>query len=212
MTAIVWLETQISKIWICPRKIGDEKDANAHRRIRCICRDYGFQRNSDRQYKDNYRFDKPGEKAKHNSTILERKVHCHLRHLFFAAVDALLGFKNDINISRSLGVEIMLYASAQRQIKRAVDLIGVKSGCLDLALVIVDKNKAAIRRSLSTIAECMGKAPDESVLGVSGEKEREIQRVFGISETEILATNSGNPNEALLNLVIERMALLVTQL
>jgi len=158
--------------------------------------------------------DLTNQEKRRNITVQFLNAKCIVtwRHLFFAAVDALLGFKNDINISRSLGVEIMLYASAQRQIKRAVDLIGVKSGCLDLALVIVDKNKAAIRRSLSTIAECMGKAPDESVLGVSGEKEREIQRVFGISETEILATNSGNPNEALLNLVMERMALLVTQL
>jgi KEOPS complex subunit Cgi121 len=133
-------------------------------------------------------------------------------HLYFAVLNALLGFKNGFNISRSLGVEIMLYASAQRQIRKAIDLIGVKSGSLDLAVVIIAENEAAIKRSLSAVVDCLKKASDESVLELSKRKAKEIQRVFGISETEIRAATSGSANKALLDLVIERMSLLSTQL
>jgi KEOPS complex subunit Cgi121 len=158
--------------------------------------------------------DLTNQEKRRNTTVQFFDAQCIAtwKHLYFAVLDALLGFKNNLNISRSLGVEIMLYASAQRQIRKAIDLIGVKPGCLDLAVVIVDENQAAIKRSLSTIIECIGKALDESVLGLSGTKEREIQRIYGISETEIRAATSVSENGAWLNLVIERMALLATQL
>ena len=42
-------------------------------------------------------------------------------HLYFAIVNALTAFKNKRNISKSLAVETVLYASAQRQIKKAID-------------------------------------------------------------------------------------------
>ena len=158
--------------------------------------------------------DLTNQEKKRNTTVqfLNAQYIVTWEHLYFAVLNALLGFRNNFNISRSLGVEIILYASAQRQIRKAIDLVGVKSGCMDLAVVIVDKNEEAIRRSLSEIVECMGKALDESVLGLSGRKRKEIQRVFNISETEIHALTSHSTNKALLNLVIERMALLATQL
>jgi len=41
------------------------------------------------------------------------------QHLHFAVLNALLAFKNKRNISKSVMMEAMLYASAQRQIRRA---------------------------------------------------------------------------------------------
>jgi len=131
-------------------------------------------------------------------------------HLYFALLNAVVGFGNRCNISKKLGVEIMLYASAQRQIRKAIDLIGVKRGRMNLAMVIVGRNEASVKASLSAVTERLGKKPDETVLGLSRSKADKIRLVFGISETEIEATNSDSADRALANLIIERMALLAT--
>ncbi|MCK4425009.1 hypothetical protein KAU93_04915, partial [Candidatus Bathyarchaeota archaeon] len=47
------------------------------------------------------------------------------QHLYFAALNALTAFENKKNISNSLAMETLLYASAQHQIKNAVKLLGI---------------------------------------------------------------------------------------
>jgi KEOPS complex subunit Cgi121 len=155
------------------------------------------------------------QSKKRNATLqfLDAQCIATWEHLHFAVLHALLAFRNRCNISRSLGVEILLYASAQRQIKKAIDLVGVKSGCLDLAVVIVDRDEAATRQLLDMVGRCFERVPDESVLGLSKKKREVIQSAFGISEAELYAVSKPtNPDEALLNMVTEKMALLVTQL
>jgi len=39
-------------------------------------------------------------------------------HLYFAVINALQAFKNKTNISKSVAMETILYASGQRQIKK----------------------------------------------------------------------------------------------
>lgn len=133
-------------------------------------------------------------------------------HLYFALLNAVIGFGSSYAISKNLGVEVMLYASAQRQIKKAIDLIGVKRGCMNLAVVIVGSNEGSVKASLSAIIERVGKKPDETVLELSKSKIEKIRRVFAISKTEIEATSSDSAKQALVNLIIERMALLPTMI
>ena len=47
-------------------------------------------------------------------------------HLYFATLNALQAFKNKTNISKSPAMEAMLYASAQRQIQKAIERSGIK--------------------------------------------------------------------------------------
>jgi len=133
-------------------------------------------------------------------------------HMHFAVLDALLAFRNGWNISRDLAMEVMLYASAQRQIRKAIDLAGVKQGSSDVAMMIIGEDQAAVKRTLSAVSERLGKQPDETVLELSKSKTSRIRRAFGISEAEIATVSEKNPDKALVNLVIERMALLATQL
>ena len=133
-------------------------------------------------------------------------------HLYFAVLDALLAFRNGWNISKALAMEAMLYASAQRQIRKAIELLGVKSGCIGLGLVIIGEDKVAVQRTLLAISEHLEKQPDETVLELSESKTSSIRRAFEISETEIKTVAEKQPDKALVNLVIERMALLATQL
>ena len=50
------------------------------------------------------------------------------QHLYFAVLNALLAFRSGRNVSKSVAMEAMLYASAQRQISKALRLMGVKRG------------------------------------------------------------------------------------
>jgi tRNA threonylcarbamoyladenosine modification (KEOPS) complex Cgi121 subunit len=134
-------------------------------------------------------------------------------HLYFAAINALTAFKRNRNISKSLAMETMLYASAQRQIKKALTQMGVKRGISNVAVTVIGESKEAVKETLGAITKQVGVAADESVLGFSSEKLRGIRRVFGITETELNAVMAkSDVEQAVVNLVVERMALLQTQL
>ena len=135
------------------------------------------------------------------------------QHLYFAVLNALMAFRTERNISKSLAVEVMLYASAQRQITKAIELSGVKPGSTNIALVIISENSDSAKAELSAIAKRIGKEPDETVLELSREKTARIRRAFDISDVELeTAKAKGNVQQALVDVVIERVALLSTQL
>jgi tRNA threonylcarbamoyladenosine modification (KEOPS) complex Cgi121 subunit len=135
------------------------------------------------------------------------------QHLYFAVLNALTAFSNQSNISKSIAVEAMLYASAQRQIRKAIALVGVKRDSANLATVIIGENADAVKAALSSISKRVDAEPDETVLGLSNGKVQSIREAFKISERELETVMAkGDVQPALVNLVIERMALLSTQL
>ena len=135
------------------------------------------------------------------------------QHLYFAVLNALLAFKNGMNISKSVSVETVVYASAQRQIRRAIQLMGVKGGSASVAVVIIGECVDSVKAFLSAVSSRVGAEPDDSVLGLWNEKVVCIRAAFGITETELeTVMEKNNGKQALVNLVIERMALLSTQL
>jgi tRNA threonylcarbamoyladenosine modification (KEOPS) complex Cgi121 subunit len=134
-------------------------------------------------------------------------------HLYFAVIDALLAFRTKRNISKSVAVEVMLYASAQRQIKKAIELVGVQPGCSDLATVVVGKSREGVESAISSISKHLRREPDDRVLDLSPEKTREIRTAFEITENELaVVTKDNNLERALVDLILERMALLSTRL
>ncbi|MCX8177558.1 MAG: KEOPS complex subunit Cgi121 [Candidatus Bathyarchaeota archaeon] len=130
-------------------------------------------------------------------------------HLLSAALNALKAFRNGENISRNLSVELLLYASAQRQIRKAAEILGIKSGAKEIAALVISENPEDVKSALAIIEESTGAKRDDSVLELSEEKITAIRRVFGITETEI-ETMKGKYSlqEVIKNLVIERVALL----
>ena len=134
------------------------------------------------------------------------------QHLYFAALNALNAFKNGTNISKSLAVETMLYASAQRQIRKAMDLMGIKPNSEAIAVLVLGEKANDVEAALKTIAEIVDGQRDDTVLGLSQEKIQAIRKAFNISDAELEAVVKGNDLEqALINLVIERVALLATE-
>lgn len=134
-------------------------------------------------------------------------------HLYFAALNALNAFKGKVNISTSLGMETLLYASAQRQIKEAVRLMGIKLGTSRVAVLILAETSEQTSEILRIVSELLGGKRDDSVLDLTDDKMADLKRLFEISKVELEAKTErkGTEKQALKNLVFEHMALLVTQ-
>lgn len=134
-------------------------------------------------------------------------------HLYFAILNALKAFENKLNISNSLAFEILLYASAQRQIKRAVELLGIKSTSSRVAVVILAETELRAKEILETVSHLMSGKHDDSILRLTSEKFDGIRKLFGISESELNAKleRKGMEGKALTDLVIEHVALLTIQ-
>lgn len=134
------------------------------------------------------------------------------QHLYFAALNALAAFKNKGNISNSLAMESLLYASAKRQIRKATELLGIKPDSLEIAVLIIGRETETIRSALSFVSKQISAMNDDTVLELSREKVASIRKIFGISNVELETVMKKNGLEnALTDLVIERMALLATQ-
>jgi KEOPS complex subunit Cgi121 len=134
------------------------------------------------------------------------------RHVYFAALNALKAFKNRENISKSLAMETLLYAAAERQITKAVELVGIRATSSEVAVLIIGKERRKMESALSMISKNIGGRRDEKVLELSRDKVARIQRVLNILDAEIRTVLEKNDVEkALTDLVVERMALLATQ-
>jgi KEOPS complex subunit Cgi121 len=135
------------------------------------------------------------------------------QHLYFAALHALNAFDKNLAISNNLAVEALLYASTQRQIKKAVQMLGIKEGTSELAVLIILKKGYEKLDCISQFSEMVHGERDDTVLELTDKKVKKIKKVFSISDLEIEAKlkKDGLEKEALTDLVIERMALLVTK-
>jgi KEOPS complex subunit Cgi121 len=134
-------------------------------------------------------------------------------HLYFAVLNALLAYRNKRNISKTVAMETMIFASAQRQIRKAITILGVKESSSNVAVVIIGDKPEIVQTSFSEIEKCLAAVADESVLKLTKEKTRNLCKAFGITEKELKAVGAESNNEqAIVNLVIERMALMQTQL
>jgi len=144
--------------------------------------------------------------------FFDAKLVATWQHLYFAVLNALTAFNNKQGISKGLAMEIMLYASAQRQIRKATELIGIKPNSSNIAVLIVGENSETVKTALSTILKCINGECDVAVLELSKEKATIIQKAFQISEAELeTVMGTEGPERALINLIIERVALLATQ-
>jgi len=132
------------------------------------------------------------------------------KHLYFAVLNALQAFQNKTNTAKSIAMETMLYASAKRQIQKAIECLGIKAQTQTLAIIIIAKEQKHTEDTLRTLTEYIGTNPDETVLEMTKEKETKIHQTFQITHTE-LETTADNKSKTV-DLVIERVALLATQI
>ena len=59
-------------------------------------------------------------------------------HLQQGVIHAINAFKRGENLAKDLGIEILIRTSAQRQISKAFDILGLKEGEMNIAVVLID--------------------------------------------------------------------------
>ncbi len=133
-------------------------------------------------------------------------------HLYFAVLNALQAFRQKTNISKSVAMETMLYASAKSQIQKSIDLLGIKLNTKNIAITIMSADPIQIETMLQEFTSCIGRKVDDTVLQMSKHKIESIKKAFSITNQEVSSVAKDNVEVAIANLVIERLALLATQL
>ena len=145
--------------------------------------------------------------------FFDAKFVAGYEHLYFAVLNALTAFKNGLGISKNLAVEILLYAAAERQIRNAVQLLGVREDTAEVAVVVLAESKDEVVKALDKVSSIIQAEEDESILEIDDEKFETIRKLFNVSDLELEAKleRKGLEKEALKELIIERVALLVTR-
>jgi tRNA threonylcarbamoyladenosine modification (KEOPS) complex Cgi121 subunit len=142
------------------------------------------------------------------SQILDAKNVAGVDHLLFAALNALKAQTEGKQLTTRLAVEILLYASGQRQIKNAIASLGVSPLSKKVAVIGIAGKQDSLEKFKAKLADILHGELDESILE-EGE-EANIRRLFNITEVQMKTVIGRNATKrmGLTKLVIEKMALL----
>ena len=135
-------------------------------------------------------------------------------HLHFAARNAVQSFSGPHRLTKSLAVELLLYISCQRQIAKAIKLLGVDSEDSRIALVSLSDSKDAILELDRQANSVIGGERDESLIEIGSKRKMDLlQRSYGVTGREMEATKSvGEADSSVLKrLIVERSALLTIE-
>lgn len=134
-------------------------------------------------------------------------------HLTYALLNALQAFNQRRNFSKSLEVEVLLYASGQRQIGKAIEMLGLRRDTTTLALLLLGSSAKAINEAEAQLVDLVPGKRDDRVLALDREpKCSGLKTLFGVTDLELAALPPRlNRRQALAWLIVERGAILATQ-
>ena len=96
-------------------------------------------------------------------------------HIIHGVNQAFLAFERGENLAKDISVEIVLRCSAQRQISKAFDMLGLKEGDMNLCVVLINSKNHF--QELSSLFDF-----DESVLVGNFNN---LVDVYGVSDVEL---------------------------
>ena len=133
-------------------------------------------------------------------------------HLYFAVLNALKAFETGKNISKDLAVEILLYASGQHQISKAIQLLGIKPGSREVAVLVLAATHEKALDALDKVSHLLQGEQCDEIIDMTEKKVPKIKSAFDIKDEEIKAVLRNSKEQAITSLLIERSALLTTQI
>jgi len=143
-----------------------------------------------------------------------RKIF-NIEHIYFATFNALKAFKNGKNISNNLAMELLLYISGQSQIKKAIEIFGLKEGIMDVAFICIGERKKDLEKFSKILQHKFNIEIDNSLVeSPSRKKSKYLKSIFKISDQELNASRQKKDalENVLSKLIIERMALLYAKI
>jgi KEOPS complex subunit Cgi121 len=126
-------------------------------------------------------------------------------HIIYAFKITIRAWKEKRNIAKSLPMELLLSVSATRQIKEALDKIGVKNEkCI---LIAFSEDKEKLELFLNELLKYS--VEDESLIKINNKKIKKLIDLFKINEKEFLIAKKLYESEeiAIQSLVLEKIAL-----
>jgi KEOPS complex subunit Cgi121 len=132
------------------------------------------------------------------------------RHLLLAAYNAMKSYNSSRRITRSLGMEVLLFVSGTRQITLALERVGINADTMSSAVMVLAASDEAIECISDMLIERFHQNCNDKLLDTwTGRRRELVQRVFGIGMKELKATNrTGGVEKAIEKLAIERSAML----
>ena len=143
--------------------------------------------------------------------LLDSKLILGYNHILFAVLNALKAKKNKKMISENLLMEILVYASAQRQINKSIDMLGVKKTSNRIVLVALSKSESRLHDLKNSILKMQDLSLDNSFFSIWNEEiAKKIRTIYKISKSEFNSVKRENYSDrkALEEIIIEKMALL----
>ena len=129
------------------------------------------------------------------------------QHVLFATINALNAFQQGNNLSTHIEVEILLYLSAQRQIKKAIELVGVKTHTHQIAVIFLTSNREETKRKEKLLQQSISGQRDDTIINLVENKRPHLMKAFNISPIQLQAT-AKQGLDALEALIIEKSAML----
>jgi len=121
-------------------------------------------------------------------------------HLFSAVEHTIRSFKNRMNSLNSPSLEMLLYASGERQIQKAIEKIGIKKRNQKIAFIFIKENNRKISDDeVEHVLSSLNLKRDDKVL----EGDVDTLKRFGITEDEL----STIPESKYGDLLLEKVAL-----
>jgi len=131
-----------------------------------------------------------------------------VKQIHAAAVAAHLAFKAGSNISHKFEIEFLLRLAADTQIERVLNRIGLKPETSEVGFcVISDDRSGALSGSRSVIELIGGEPMSEEELRSEDRLDRAME-FYGITARELESVQSSSRAEAVLLLILERIATL----
>ena len=125
-------------------------------------------------------------------------------HLVHASRLALIAQATKTNFASSLGIELMCWVAAERQINKVFDKVGLREDSEALAVLTVGDRPAQVRRALGALVLELGIERDDGVLEISPRKIPTLSKIYSIPKPALEISE-------VQKLVLERVSLLALE-
>lgn len=120
------------------------------------------------------------------------------KHIISALEHAKRAMKQGRNTTNSIEKEILLYAAGERQLKLAIQKIGIKKGKKDIAIIFANKNRDLNKLVKKFLKEFNLKRDDKLLEG-----NEDTLKKFGLSKEEITTVSKDKYQD----LILEKVAM-----
>jgi len=121
------------------------------------------------------------------------------KHLISASEKAIRSFENKSNSTDSIQMEILLYASGEKQLKHAIPKMGIKKGNSNITILIIYEKNKDIKIIVKEIIDYLNLKRNDDLLN----GDIDVLKRFGFKKSEI-ETVSKNKYE---DLILEKVAM-----